>query len=86
MEKTMATLHIHDLNDQLVQAYTSASKEQQQKVKQMIEEAITTGTQSATPWRRLLQRGTQKPFKPFKAITMKGEGPTASEMVIQDRI
>jgi hypothetical protein len=85
MEKNMATLHIHDLNDQLVQAYTGASKEQQHKVKQMIEDAITTGTQFATPPGRWLQRGTQKPFKPFKAVTMRGEGPTASEMVIQDR-
>jgi len=34
---------------------------------------------------QLLKVGKRKPFKPFKAIKMKGHGPTASEMVIQDR-
>ena len=34
---------------------------------------------------RRLKVGERKPFKPFEPITMKGEGPTASEMVIQDR-
>ena len=32
-----------------------------------------------------LKVGEHKPFKPFKPIAMKGEGPTASEMVVQDR-
>jgi len=34
---------------------------------------------------KLIKVGDQKPFKPFMAVKMKGEGPTASEMVIQDR-
>ncbi|MCP4352225.1 MAG: hypothetical protein GY795_42745 [Desulfobacterales bacterium] len=36
--------------------------------------------------RKLLRKGSRKPFKPFRAVTMKGEGLTASEMVIFDRI
>jgi hypothetical protein len=35
--------------------------------------------------RRLLQRGTHQPFDAFPAVTMMGEGPTATEMVIQGR-
>jgi hypothetical protein len=35
---------------------------------------------------QLLKIGKHKPFKPFKAIKMTGQGPTASEMVIRDRI
>ncbi len=34
---------------------------------------------------RLLKDGKPRRFKPFKAIKMMGEGPTASEMVIRDR-
>jgi len=33
----------------------------------------------------LLKQGEKRPFKPFMPIQMTGEGPTASEMVIQDR-
>ncbi len=33
----------------------------------------------------LLKQGKKRPFKPFRAIQMTGEGLTASEMVIQDR-
>ena len=33
----------------------------------------------------LLKVEKNKPFKPFKAIKMKGEGATASQMVINDR-
>ena len=32
-----------------------------------------------------LTAGKHRPFKPFKAIRMKGEGPTASQMVVEDR-
>ena len=35
---------------------------------------------------QLLKVGKHRPFKPFKAIKMHGNGITASEMVIQDRI
>jgi hypothetical protein len=35
---------------------------------------------------RLLKKGKHRPFKPFKAIRMTGEGPAASEMVIQGRM
>lgn len=35
---------------------------------------------------QLLMVGQHRPFKPFKAIKMKGKGPTASEMVVRDRI
>lgn len=35
---------------------------------------------------KLLQAGKHQPFKPFHAIRMAGDGPTASEMVIQDRL
>ena len=34
---------------------------------------------------KLLKAGKRRPFKPFKAIRMKGEGPTASQMVVEDR-
>lgn len=34
---------------------------------------------------QLLKLGKHKPFKPFKAIKMEGEGITASEMVVRDR-
>ncbi len=34
---------------------------------------------------KLLKAGKHRPFKPFKAIRMKGEGPTASQMVVEDR-
>lgn len=34
---------------------------------------------------KLLKTGKNRPFKPFKAIRMKGEGPTASQMVVEDR-
>ena len=36
--------------------------------------------------RKLLRKGNRKPFKIFRAVTMKGEGLTASEMVISDRM
>ncbi len=77
----MAILQIPEISDQLVQAYTNASKEE---LKQMEEQTITAWTQ--TPPGRWLQRGSHKPFKPFKAVKMRGEGPSASEMVIQDRM
>lgn len=35
---------------------------------------------------KLLQVGKRKPFKPFKAVKMTGNGPTASEMVLNDRL
>ncbi|OQY56635.1 MAG: hypothetical protein DRR08_01005 [Candidatus Parabeggiatoa sp. nov. 2] len=85
----MAQLYIPDINDELAQAYLNASKEQQQRVKQIVEEAITRWMQTPnsppTPKRRLLQKGSQMPFNPFKAVKMNGKGPSASEMVIQDR-
>ena len=34
---------------------------------------------------KIVKAGKRRPFKPFKAIRMKGEGPTASQMVIEDR-
>jgi len=34
---------------------------------------------------KLQKTGKHRPFKPFKAIRMKGEGPTASQMVVEDR-
>ena len=34
---------------------------------------------------KLLKAGKRRPFKPFKAIRMKDEGPTASQMVVEDR-
>ena len=34
---------------------------------------------------RLLKVGKHKPFKPFKAIEMKGRGLAASKMIIRDR-
>lgn len=35
---------------------------------------------------KFLKIGKQRPFKPFNAIKMAGKGPTASEMVMQDRL
>ena len=35
---------------------------------------------------QLLKVGKHKPFKSFEPIRMSGQGPTASEMVVQDRI
>ena len=34
---------------------------------------------------RLLQKGKQRPVRAFKAISMKGKGPTALEMVQEGR-
>lgn len=34
----------------------------------------------------LIKTGKHGPFKPFNAIKMKGKGPSASEMVIHDRL
>jgi len=34
---------------------------------------------------KLLNTRKHRPFKTFKAIRMKGEGPTASQMVVEDR-
>jgi len=34
----------------------------------------------------LIKAGKHRPFKPFNAIKMKGEGLSASEMVVQDRL
>jgi len=35
---------------------------------------------------QLLKVGKHKPFKSFEPIKMSGQGPTASEMVVQDKI
>lgn len=35
---------------------------------------------------RLLKVGKHRPFRPFRAIQMTGDGPAASEMVIQGRM
>jgi hypothetical protein len=35
---------------------------------------------------QLLKVGSGRAFKPFKAIKMQGNGATATEMVVQDRI
>lgn len=49
-------------------------------------EGIERFLQSTADESNWLKRGTQQPFKSFKACQLQGEGPTASEMVIQDRI
>ena len=88
----MATLTIHQIDDHLAQTYLNASDDQQQQVKRVVEGILLlmAGTlmQTSTasgPVRRLLKKGNLQPFRPFQAVTMKGEGPTAAEMVIQDR-
>ncbi|HAI68268.1 MAG TPA: hypothetical protein DCM38_02400 [Gammaproteobacteria bacterium] len=83
----MASLYIHDINEPLAQTYLKASKEEQLKIKRIVEEALTRCMQTppASFKRRLLQKGSQTPFKPFKAVKMKGKGPSALEMVIQGR-
>jgi len=84
----MTQISLSDVNDELAKVYCNASKKEQQKIKQIVEDAIVRLMQPPnfpTPKRRLLQKGERRPFKPFKAITMKGEGPSALEMVIQGR-
>lgn len=34
----------------------------------------------------LLKSGDPKPFKPFKAVRLSGQGPSASEMVLEGRL
>jgi hypothetical protein len=65
--------------------HTSETDVVQQAVRRYVQQ---TGKKSRAQRRKpkLLQVGKQCPFKPFKAIKMVGKGPTASEMVIQDRL
>lgn len=49
----------------------------------VLSRALAPPTGSQKPG--LLQVGTQTPFKPFQPIKMIGPGPTASEMVIEQR-
>jgi hypothetical protein len=85
----MASLYIHDIDEPLAQTYLKASKEEQRKITRIVEEAITRCMQtphSLAPFEgQILQKGSQTPFQPFKAIKMKGKGPSALEMVIQGR-
>jgi len=78
----MATLKL-DISEPLLQVYNYASDEQKQHIKQVITEVLTLlSNQVEKPVNSHLESAV---FKPFNAIQMKGEGMTASEMVIQDR-
>jgi len=67
----MAILQISEVSDSVVQLYAKASAAEQRQLARVIEEMVV-----------LLSRN---PFRPFPAIKLTGEGPTASEMVIQGR-
>ena len=62
----MAQLYIHDIGDELAQAYLNASKAEQQQIKQSVEDAIACWIQTSKSPQRWLQKGNQTPFKPFK--------------------
>ncbi|MCP4696888.1 MAG: hypothetical protein GY862_08580 [Gammaproteobacteria bacterium] len=85
----MATLHITGVSHQVINTYAGAPKDEQDKIKRAIEGVILRRAQpferEAQLSKKLLQKGKCTPFLDFKAIKMTGTGPTASEMVIQDR-
>jgi hypothetical protein len=65
--------------------HTSEMDVVQQAVRRYVQQTRKkAGARKRKP--KLLQVGKQRPFKPFKAIKMIGNGPTASEMVLQDRL
>jgi uncharacterized protein (DUF433 family) len=43
----MATLHIHDVSDQIARAYLNVPKEQQQRLKRILEETISLCTEAS---------------------------------------
>ncbi len=84
----MTQITLSEVNDDLAKTYRNASKEEQQKIKLIVEDAIVRLFQPPNftiPKRRLLQKGKRGSLKSFKAITMRGEGLSALEMVIQGR-
>jgi len=44
----MATLHIHDVSDQIARAYLNVPKEQQQRLKRILEETISLCTEASS--------------------------------------
>ncbi len=78
----MATLQL-EVNEPLVQLYTNATDEQKQHVARVMANVLMLLSNNTT--KQVKNLPLNDAFKPFNAIQMKGKGPTALEMVIQDR-
>lgn len=86
----MAILQISEISDSVVQLYTNASAAEQQQLARVVEEMIVLLKRAKESTIELKSptvddRPRHNPFRPFPAIKLIGEGPTASEMVIQGR-
>lgn len=86
----MAILQIAEVNDSVVQLYAKASVAEQRQLARVVEEMIVLlkRAKEATTELKLPTVDGQprrNPFRPFPALKLTGEGPTASEMVIQGR-
>jgi hypothetical protein len=86
----MAILQIAEVSDSVVQLYANASAAEQRQLARVIEEMVVLlkGTKESTTELKLPtvdRQSRRNPFRPFPAIKLTGEGPTGSEMVIQDR-
>ena len=84
------------LDPQTLQAFTTLARQLHTSENVIVQQAVRYYAQhaehkkpqpSAGPTRhpKLLRHGKHRPFEPFQAIKMTGNGLTASEMVIQDR-
>ena len=78
----MATLQF-EMTEPIVQWYTNATHEQKQHITQVVTDILILLSNHST--KPVKNPTPHLAFKPFNAIQMKGTGPTASEIVIQDR-
>jgi hypothetical protein len=86
----MAILQISEVNDSVVQLYAKASAGEQRQLARVVEEMMELlkhAKESTTALKlpTVDRQPRRNPFRPFPAIKLTGEGPTASEMVIQGR-
>ena len=86
----MAILQISNVSDSVAQLYTNASAEEQRQLAKVVEEILVLLNRAKAPTTESIRspnndKPRRNPFGPFKAIKLRGEGPTASEMVIQAR-
>jgi hypothetical protein len=85
----MATLQISDISESVVQLYANASTEEQRQLARVVEEILLLLQTKSAPAKPVTTANTgprRNPFDTsFKAIKLRGEGPTGSEMVIQAR-
>jgi hypothetical protein len=86
----MAILQISEVSDSVVELYANASVAEQRQLARVVEEMIVLlkrAKESTTELKlpTVDSHPRRNPFRPFPAIKLTGEGPTASEMVIQGR-